>query len=270
MHGFGLSDFFGLFAFLLAQIRDNHAQGVALVSPKPVQRHMDRNHAPVARAQVEFAFRNTFLSLCQECSKSVPLFSRKQRMNRHPDYFSRWFANHFRELAVRIQHGAVARKSGRAFAHSLYQHPIGGLSAFQFYQLLALPAQNHQSIHFAGLDGGQSFLRCFQPGAKFLLGHRFGIDGAGFLGERLRGLSARLSDTCYSAFCFSTRQDIQPHQRTLSLGEVPNDFFDRGRQPSHQGWNGDDLVALCQLRLLEQVDDFNPVLALQLILTNLL
>ena len=87
---------------------------------------------------------------------------------RHPTYFSRWFANHFRELAIRIQHGAVARKSGRAFAHGLYQHPIGGLSAFQFYQLLAMPAQNHQSIHFAGLDGGQSFLRCFQPGAKFL------------------------------------------------------------------------------------------------------
>jgi hypothetical protein len=130
---------------------------------------MDRNRAPVGRAQIEFTFRNPFLSLCKESSKPVTLFARKQRLNRYPDYFSRWFVNHFRKLAVRVEHGAVARKSRRTFAHSLYEHAIGGLSSSQFYQFLTVPAQNHQSINFAGLDGGQSFLRCFQPGAKFLV-----------------------------------------------------------------------------------------------------
>jgi len=66
------------------------------------------------------------------------------------------------------------------------------------------------------------------------------------------------------------RLNIQTHQCTLGLGEVPNDFLNWRRQPSHQGWNGDDLIALCQLRLLEQVDDFNTVLAPQLVLTNFL
>lgn len=63
---------------------------------------------------------------------------------------------------------------------------------------------------------------------------------------------------------------IQPHNDTLGLGEVANDFLDRRREPSHQGRNGDDLIALGQLWLLQQVDDFDTVLALLLVLANLL
>src|SRR5260370_26448668 len=70
----------------------------------------------------------------------------------------------------------------------------------------------------------------------------------------------------YSSGC---SQNIQPNQRSLGFGEVSDDFLYWRRQPAHQGWNGDDLVALCQLRVLEQVDDFDTVLALQLVLTNL-
>lgn len=66
------------------------------------------------------------------------------------------------------------------------------------------------------------------------------------------------------------RLKIQPHQRPLRLGQIPDDFLDWRRQPSHQSWNGDDLITLCELRLLEQVDDFNAVLALQLVFTNFL
>ncbi len=44
---FGLFDFLGLLAFLLAQIGDHHAQGLALVSTKPVQRQIDRNQTSI-------------------------------------------------------------------------------------------------------------------------------------------------------------------------------------------------------------------------------
>src|SRR6266852_8212818 len=76
------------------------------------------------------------------------------------------------------------------------------------------------------------------------------MDGAGFRGERLRVFSragssdlplagpasrlarrselARLSDTRYPTFVSAASacpQNIQSHQRTLGLGEVPNDFL---------------------------------------------
>src|ERR1051326_4565615 len=69
----------------------------------------------------------------------------------------------------------------------------------------------------------------------------------------------------YPIFASAHGLNIQSDQSPLGPGEVANDFLDGRRQPSHQGWNGDDLIALCQLRLLEQVDDFNTILALQLI-----
>src|SRR5713226_6616733 len=103
---------------------------------------MDRNQTPVAGTQVEFAFRNPFLSHCQKSSKCVSLFFLNERVNRYPGNFSRWSANHFRKLAVRVEHGAIARKSRRAFAHGLNEHAIGGLSSFQGDHLLAAPAEN--------------------------------------------------------------------------------------------------------------------------------
>src|ERR1700680_1978329 len=115
---------------------------------------MDRNETAVARTQREFTFHNLFLSRCQESSKSVSFFFLNERVNRYPGNFSRWSANHFRKLAVRVEHGAIARKSRRAFAHGLHQHAISGLSSFQGDHLLSAPAENHQGIHFAGLYSG--------------------------------------------------------------------------------------------------------------------
>jgi len=115
---------------------------------------MDRNQTSVTGAQVEFAFRNPFLSHCQESSKSVSLLFLNEQVNRYPDNFSRRPPNHFRKLAVRVEYGAIARKSRRTFAHGLHEHAIGGLSSFQGDHMLSTPAENHQGIHFAGLYGG--------------------------------------------------------------------------------------------------------------------
>src|SRR5690242_14844206 len=85
------------------------------------------------------------------------------------------------------------------------------------------------------------------------------VDVDAFRKEVLEDVSelARLLDTCYSAFASACPLNIQSYQRTLDLGEVSNDFLDRRREPSDQCWNGNDLIALRQLRLLQQVDDFN-------------
>jgi hypothetical protein len=45
---FGLLDFLGLLALLLTEISYHHAQGVALVSRKPVKRQIDRNQTSVS------------------------------------------------------------------------------------------------------------------------------------------------------------------------------------------------------------------------------
>jgi hypothetical protein len=115
---------------------------------------MGRNQTAVARTQVKFAFCNPILSRRQESFDSVPLCFLNEQVNRYPGNFSRRSANHFCKPAIRVEHGAIARKSRRAFAHGLHQHAIGGLSAFQSDYPLSTAAQNHQSIHFAGLYGG--------------------------------------------------------------------------------------------------------------------
>src|ERR1019366_9329154 len=66
VHCFGLLDFLGLPALLLAQIGYYHAQGLALVSTKLAQRQIDRNQSSVWASQVEFVFRRRLLSLGQQ------------------------------------------------------------------------------------------------------------------------------------------------------------------------------------------------------------
>ncbi|MGB2677073.1 MAG: hypothetical protein WAN12_08335 [Candidatus Acidiferrum sp.] len=160
---FGLFDFFNLLAFLLAQIGYHHAQGLTLVSPKPVQRQMDRNQTSIFTTQVEFAFRNRLLSLGKESFKSVSVCFLDERLNRHPDNFSWWPANQFCKPAVAVEHSTISGKSRRAFAHGLHQHAISGFSTLQSNHLRSATAGNHESIHFAGLYGAHGFLRSFQP-----------------------------------------------------------------------------------------------------------
>ena len=88
------------------------------------------------------------------------------------------------------------------------------------------------------------------------------------------GLGHRIARACYTsdicAFISAYRLQIQPHNDALGLREVPNDFLDRRREPSNQCGNSNDLIALGQLRLLKQIDDFDAVLAVQFVLANLL
>src|SRR5208337_218218 len=169
VYRFGLLDFRGLLAFLLAQIGDHHAQGLAVVSTKPVKRQIDRNQSSICATQVEFAFRNRLLSLGKQSFKSVSLCFRNQRLNCNSDNFPWWPANQLCKPAIAVEHSAIPGQSRRAFAHGLDQHAISGFAAFQRNHPLSATTGNHQSIHFAGLYGAQSFLRSFQAREEFFL-----------------------------------------------------------------------------------------------------
>src|SRR5690242_8162073 len=64
-------------------------------------------------------------------------------------------------------------------------------------------------------------------------------------------LASEAFPIAFSPLASAHRLNIQSYQRALGPGEVPNNLLDWRRQPAHQGWNGDDLIASCQLRFLE-------------------
>jgi hypothetical protein len=144
---------------LLAQIGYDHAQSVTLESRKPVKGQMDRKQTAISVTQVEFALDNRLLSRRKKSFKSVSLGLRKERLNRKADHFLVGPAHQFRKPAVAVKQITIPGKGRRAFAHGLHEHAIGGFAALQRNDLLSPTAGNHQSIHFAGLYGAQSFLR---------------------------------------------------------------------------------------------------------------
>ncbi len=66
------------------------------------------------------------------------------------------------------------------------------------------------------------------------------------------------------------RLEIESNQHPLTIREIADDFLDRGRQPSDQSGNGDNLIAACQLRVAQEIDDFDPISASHVRLANLL
>src|SRR3954470_11889323 len=63
--------------------------------------------------------------------------------------------------------------------------------------------------------------------------------------------------------------EVQTDQDPLGVGEVADDLAHRFGQPALEGGDGDDLLALGQLRALEQVDDLDGVLAGEVLLADL-
>src|SRR5581483_5996507 len=68
----------------------------------------------------------------------------------------------------------------------------------------------------------------------------------------------------------SSRFEIEPNQNPVSVRQIPNNLFDRLWQTANQGGHSDNLVALRQLRIAQQVNYFDAVLASQMSFANLL
>ena len=51
--------------------------------------------------------------------------------------------------------------------------------------------------------------------------------------------------------------EIQSNQDAFRIGEIADDFLDRFGQPADEGREGENLVALSELRILQQIDHFD-------------
>lgn len=66
------------------------------------------------------------------------------------------------------------------------------------------------------------------------------------------------------------RPEVKSDQYALGVGEVADDFPDRFRQLSNQGGDGQDLIAPGQLGIDQQVNQFDLILAGQMVFADLL
>jgi hypothetical protein len=62
--------------------------------------------------------------------------------------------------------------------------------------------------------------------------------------------------------------ELETEQHLLLVGEVADDLTQRWRQLLDQSGRREDLVVLGELRMLEDVDDLELILALQLLLAD--
>ena len=63
---------------------------------------------------------------------------------------------------------------------------------------------------------------------------------------------------------------LQADQSAFGVAEVPYDFSDRGRQLAYQRGNGKDLIGSREIRVLDQIDDFNVVTSCQMLFAQVL
>jgi hypothetical protein len=64
------------------------------------------------------------------------------------------------------------------------------------------------------------------------------------------------------------RGHLEAEQHLVLVGEVTDDAAQRGRQPFDQGGRRENAVVLGGLRILENVDDLQRILAVQIILAD--
>src|ERR1700722_15509599 len=63
---------------------------------------------------------------------------------------------------------------------------------------------------------------------------------------------------------------VQTDENPLDAGHVSNELAKWQRQSPHQGWQGENLITLCKLRVFHQIDDRNAVAASKVLITELL
>ena len=61
------------------------------------------------------------------------------------------------------------------------------------------------------------------------------------------------------------RANVQSDKNAFLVGKVSNDFLHGLRQPSNQGRNSQNLIALSQLRPIQKINDFNRITAFKML-----
>src|SRR3569833_1150954 len=78
-----------------------------------------------------------------------------------------------------------------------------------------------------------------------------------------------LSGTSRSLLAHVARPQIQANQRALSVREVSNNLLNWRWKLAHKCGNGENLVTMGELRVLEQVDNLDLILSGEMLLANL-
>src|SRR5580704_2278768 len=66
------------------------------------------------------------------------------------------------------------------------------------------------------------------------------------------------------------RTKVEADEDPLGVGQVTDDLADRRRQFPHESWNGQNLIALRELRIFHQINDFDAVAAGEMLFAELL
>ena len=69
--------------------------------------------------------------------------------------------------------------------------------------------------------------------------------------------------------CRARSDDLQAHQHPLSIRQVPDDLANRYRQAANQRGNCDDLMVSCKCGVLHEVNHFNMVGGIRMVVAYL-
>jgi len=64
--------------------------------------------------------------------------------------------------------------------------------------------------------------------------------------------------------------DVQSNENAFLIGKVPEDLFDRWGKATDQGRKRNDLVAGGKLRMLQEVDHFDRIATVEVLLADLM
>jgi len=192
-----------------------------------------------------------------------------ERLDLRADHFLEARPHHLGEPPVAVQDGALVRQRDRALEHLLDEHAVGLLRAFEAEDLVAVRAGHDQRVDLAVADRGQRLLGLAQAVAEFLKLD----DGSGGLvhvalrlfllgGRRRSGRRAPLR----ARRAVSRRTKVQPHQYAIGVGKIADHLLKRLRKAFDERRRRDDLLPPGQHRLLVNVDHFQFVAAVQVLI----
>src|SRR6202521_4994339 len=165
------------------------------------------------------------------------------------------------KTAVAVQDGVVTAENSGAFVHPLHENTVGMIGPLQREHFLPALAVHNNSIHFAGTNGTEGFLGFAQACDQFPA-----RKGPQFLGPAV----ILLVSQPFSAF----RQLLLPHSQVQSaehffwVRQGSNEPAQRRREPFNERGHRHNLLVSGQIRLLVNVDDFQVIPILQVLLTN--
>jgi hypothetical protein len=85
----------------------------------------------------------------------------------------------------------------------------------------------------------------------------------------IEDLAVTVQKSCESHHWPRILSDIQSHQDAVSVRQITDDPANRCRETARQGWNGEDLITLREVRCSRQADHVDPKPPFEVLVANL-